>query len=70
MSEMDTCIASLEDARPNQATHMGGVTKYTALMLKAKAAMDLAGNDNGSPNWDVVLDCTNQIITQRQVLTV
>ena len=59
---MDTCIADLEDARPNEATHMGGVTKYTALMLKAKAAMDLAGNDNGSPYWDVVLDCTNQII--------
>src|SRR5882757_4008055 len=34
MAEMDTCIASLEDARPNQATHIGGVTKYTALMLK------------------------------------
>jgi hypothetical protein len=62
MAEMDTCIASLEDARPNQATHIGGVTKYTALMLKAKAAMDLAGNDNGSPYWGVVLDCTNQII--------
>jgi hypothetical protein len=62
MAEMDTCIASLEDARPNQATHVGGVTKYTALMLKAKAAMDLAGNDNGSQYWNVVLDCTNQII--------
>ncbi|HTE34333.1 MAG TPA: RagB/SusD family nutrient uptake outer membrane protein, partial [Chryseolinea sp.] len=62
ISEMDTCIADLEDARPNEATHMGGVTKYTALMLKAKAAMDLAGNDNGSPFWDVVLDCTNQIV--------
>jgi hypothetical protein len=59
---MDTCIANLEDARPNEAAHIGGVTKYTALMLKAKAAMDLAGNDNGSPYWDVVLDCTNQII--------
>jgi len=62
ITEMDTCIADLEDARPNEATHMGGVTKYTALMLKAKAAMDLAGNDNGSPYWDVVLDCTNQIV--------
>jgi hypothetical protein len=62
MAEMDTCIANLEDARPNEAAHIGGVTKYTALMLKAKAAMDLAGNDNGSPYWDVVLDCTNQII--------
>lgn len=62
MAEMDTCIASLEDARPNEAAHQGGVTKYTALMLKAKAAMDLAGNDNGSSYWDVVLDCTNQIV--------
>ncbi len=62
MEEMDFCIANLEDARPNQAAHVGGVTKYTALMLKAKAAMDLAGNNNASPNWDVVLDCTNQII--------
>ncbi|HEY6900671.1 MAG TPA: RagB/SusD family nutrient uptake outer membrane protein, partial [Puia sp.] len=62
MAEMDTCIAALEDARPNQAAHVGGVTKYTALMLKAKAAMDLAGNDNGSQYWNTVLDCTNQII--------
>jgi hypothetical protein len=66
ISEMDTCIANLEDARPNEATHIGGVTKYTALMLKAKAAMDLAGNNNGSPYWDVVLDCTNQIINSHK----
>ncbi|NLR63341.1 RagB/SusD family nutrient uptake outer membrane protein [Chitinophaga varians] len=62
IAEMDFCIANLEDARPNAATHIGAVTKYTALMLKAKAAMDLAGNNNGSPYWDVVLDCTNQIV--------
>jgi len=66
MAEMDTCIASLEDARPNEATHIGGVTKYTALMLKAKAAMDLAGNDNGSAYWDAVLTCTNQIIASNK----
>ncbi|NML21179.1 RagB/SusD family nutrient uptake outer membrane protein [Pseudoflavitalea sp. G-6-1-2] len=66
MSEMDFCIANLEDARPNQAYHKGGVTKYTALMLKAKAAMDMAGNDNASPMWDVVLDCTNQIISSNK----
>jgi len=66
MAEMDSCIANLEDARPNEATHIGGVTKYTALMLKAKAAMDLAGNDNGSQYWDVVLDCTNQIIASNK----
>ncbi|NLR58198.1 RagB/SusD family nutrient uptake outer membrane protein [Chitinophaga polysaccharea] len=62
MAEMDFCIPNLEDARPNAAAHVGGVTKYTALMLKAKAAMDLAGNNNGSTYWDVVLDCTNQIV--------
>ncbi|MDR6565149.1 RagB/SusD family nutrient uptake outer membrane protein [Chitinophaga ginsengisegetis] len=66
ISEMDFCIANLEDARPNAATHIGAVTKYTALMLKAKAAMDLAGNNNGSTYWDVVLDCTNQIINSGQ----
>ncbi|MEC5142963.1 RagB/SusD family nutrient uptake outer membrane protein [Chitinophaga sp. 212800010-3] len=66
ISEMDFCIANLEDARPNAAVHMGGVTKYTALMLKAKAAMDLAGNNNGSQYWDVVLDCTNQIVNSGQ----
>lgn len=63
MNEMDSITADLEDARPNEASHLGGITKYTALMLKAKAAMDLAGNDNASPYWDVVLDCTNQIIS-------
>ena len=62
ISEMDFCNANLEDARPNAASHIGSVTKYTALTLKAKAAMDLAGNNNGSPYWDVVLDCTNQIV--------
>jgi len=62
ISEMDFCIANLEDDRPNAATHFGAVTKYTALMLKAKVAMDLAGNNNSSPYWDVVLDCTNQIV--------
>jgi hypothetical protein len=66
MAEMDTCIASLEDKRPNEADHQGGVTKYTALMLKAKAAMDLAGNTPGSPYWDVVLDCTDQIVNSHK----
>jgi hypothetical protein len=63
MNEMDYCIANLEDAAPNKAAHVGAVTKYTALMLKAKTAMDMAGNDDGSPNWDIVLDATNQIIS-------
>lgn len=66
ISEMDFCIANLEDVAPNKATHVGGVTKYTALMLKAKVAMDMAGNDNGSPFWDMVIDATNQIITSNK----
>ncbi len=35
-------------------------------MLKAKAAADLAGNDNGSPNWDIVLSATNDIINSNK----
>jgi len=66
ISEMDTAIAFLEDARPNQSVHRGAVTKYTALLLKAKAAADLAGNDNGSPYWDVVLSATNEIINSNK----
>jgi hypothetical protein len=66
ISEMDSAIAYLEDARPNQAVHKGGVTRYTALLLKAKAAADIAGNDNGSPYWDVVLATTNEIINSNK----
>lgn len=66
IEEMDFCIANLEDARPNEATHQGGVTKYTALMLKAKAAMDLAGANNGSPMWDIVLQSTDEIINSNR----
>jgi starch-binding outer membrane protein, SusD/RagB family len=66
MDEMDFCAANLEDAAPNAATHIGAVTKYTALMLKAKTAMDAAGNDDGSPYWDIVLDATNQIINSNK----
>jgi starch-binding outer membrane protein, SusD/RagB family len=62
MDEMDTCVNFLEDARPNQSAHIGAVTKYTALLIKAKAAADAAGNDNGSPYWDIVLSATNDII--------
>jgi hypothetical protein len=66
ISEMDTAIGFLEDARPNQSIHKGAVTKYTALLLKAKAAADAAGNDNGSPYWDVVLSATNDIINSNK----
>jgi hypothetical protein len=62
INEMNWCIPNLEDVAPNQAAHVGGVTKYTALMLKAKTAMDIAGGDSNSPYWDTVLNCTNQII--------
>lgn len=64
IEEMDFCIANLQNVRPNAATPVGAVTTYTALMLKAKAAMDLAGNNNASPYWDVVLETTNTIMTQ------
>jgi hypothetical protein len=66
ISQMDSSISSLEDARPNQSVHKGAVTKYTALLLKAKAAADLAGNDNGSQYWDVVLASTNEIINSNK----
>lgn len=62
IAEMDECAVDLEDARPNQSKHIGAVTKYSALLLKAKAAADLAKNDNGSPYWDQVLQATDQII--------
>lgn len=62
IAEMDECAADLEDARPNQSRHVGAVTKYSALLLKAKAAADLAKNDNNSPYWDEVLQATDQII--------
>jgi hypothetical protein len=66
MNEMDSAIASLEDARPNEAVHKGSVTKYTALLIKAKAAADAAGSNNASPFWDVVLSATNEIINSNK----
>lgn len=66
IGQMDSSINYLEDARPNQASHPGAVTKYTALLLKAKAAADIAGNDNGSPYWDTVLSATNDIINSNK----
>jgi hypothetical protein len=61
-SEMDFCIANLEDARPNQSIHFGAVTKYSADMVKAIVNADLAGSDNASPYWQTVLNTTNDII--------
>jgi hypothetical protein len=63
---MDSAIGFLQDARPNQTTNKGAVTKYTALLIKAKAAADAAGNDNGSPYWDLVLSATNDIINSNK----
>ncbi|UIR54690.1 RagB/SusD family nutrient uptake outer membrane protein [Sphingobacterium sp. SRCM116780] len=66
IDEMDLSIPDMEDVRPNQASHVGAVTKYSALLLKAKAATDLAKNDNGSTYWNIVLDATNQIISSNK----
>lgn len=66
ISEMDSAVMYLEDTRPNQSVHKGAVTKYTALLIKAKAASDAAGNDNGSPYWDIVLSATNDIINSNK----
>lgn len=66
ISEMDSAIGYLEDARPNQSAHKGAITKYTALLLKAKAAADIAANDNGSASWDIVLSATNDIINSNK----
>ncbi|TYR38066.1 RagB/SusD family nutrient uptake outer membrane protein [Sphingobacterium phlebotomi] len=66
IAEMNACVPDLEDARPNQSEHIGAVTRYSALLLKAKAAADLAGNDNSSSYWDDVLDATNQIISSNK----
>jgi len=60
--EMDYCIAHLQDCRPNQATPVGAVTKYTAYLLKAKVCADIAGADNSSTYWDEVLTATNAIM--------
>lgn len=62
IDEMNSCAEDLEDARPNQSKHAGAVTKYSALLLKAKAAADLAANDNSSVYWNEVLDVTDKII--------
>ena len=61
-TEMDFCISNLEDARPNQSAHVGAVTKYSALLLKAKVCADLAGTDNTSTYWDQVISATDLII--------
>ena len=54
--QMDTAIPSLPDMRPNQRTDLpGGVTRYTALAIKALANQELE-------NYQGVADATSQII--------
>lgn len=53
---MDEAIPSLPNVRPNQRTDVrGGVTRYTALAIKAMANLELK-------NWAAVADATGQII--------
>ncbi|MET0638270.1 MAG: RagB/SusD family nutrient uptake outer membrane protein [Chitinophagaceae bacterium] len=66
ISQMDSSIATMDDLRPNQSANQGSVTRYTALLLKAKAAADAAGNDNSSPFWDDVISATDQIINSNK----
>jgi hypothetical protein len=54
--QMDEAIAKLPDLNPNQRTDIrGGVTKYTALAVKAMANLELK-------NYQKVADATSQII--------
>lgn len=54
--EMDLAISKLPDMRPNERTEIrGGVTKYTALAVKALANLELK-------NYQGVAEATSQII--------
>jgi len=54
--QMDEAIPSLPDANPNERIDItGGVTKYTALAMKALANLELK-------NYQAVADATSQII--------
>lgn len=55
---MDEAIPKLPDSRPNERTDIpGGVTKYTALAMKALAALEF-----DTPDYQIVGDATGQII--------
>ena len=55
-SQMDAAIPNLPDMRPNQRTDIrGGITKYTALAIKAMANLELK-------NYQAVADATGTII--------
>src|SRR5690606_28953828 len=54
--QMDEAIPHLLDLRPNQRTDIpGGITKYTALAIKAIANLELK-------NYQTVADATGEII--------
>ena len=54
--QMDEAIPNLPDMRPNERTDLpGGVTRYTALAIKALANQELK-------NYQAVADATSQII--------
>ncbi len=56
-NQMDEAIPFLLDMRPNERTDLpGGVTRYTALMIKAAANQELE-------NYQIVADATGQIIS-------
>ncbi|MGC4129188.1 MAG: RagB/SusD family nutrient uptake outer membrane protein [Bergeyella sp.] len=56
-SQMDEAIPNLPDMRPNQRTDLkGGITKYTALAVKALANLELK-------NYSEVANATGQIIS-------
>lgn len=59
-NEMDYCIAHLPNLRPNEVSNKpGAVTKYSALMLKAKVAL-LDGD------YTTVLNATQEIINSKK----
>ena len=55
--QMDEAITNLPDMRPNERNDIrGGVTKYTALAIKALANLELK-------NYQKVAEATGQIIS-------
>ncbi len=58
--QMDEAIAFLPDMRPNERTDLpGGVTRYTALAIKALANQELG-------NYQIVADACSQIINSNK----
>lgn len=58
--EMDAVLPFLPNMRPNERTDIpGGVTRYTALAIKAMANLELK-------NYQAVADATSQIITSNK----